>query len=109
MSPQPVSGAEGHAIALKPGNTADLRAGQLLNSVTLTFTVPTRGSYTFISTSGLNRTFTAGANQTLALTPAQLAGLSGPNRQTGDGDHQSVSSSWWHSRGEATLRPGHEV
>src|SRR5262245_21375504 len=76
VSPQPVSGVEGQAITLNLGISPTGEPGNVLDSVTLTFTVPTGDSYTFTSTSDLNQTFTAGPNQTLTLTPAQLAGLS---------------------------------
>ena len=79
VSPSTVSGVEGTAIALNLGITGTNGAAgdsNTLNSVTLTFTVPTGDTYTFTGGSGLNQTFTAtGTAQTLTLTPAQLAGL----------------------------------
>ncbi|WJR77825.1 Ig-like domain-containing protein [Bradyrhizobium sp. NP1] len=78
VAPVTVSTVEGAAVALNLGIAAtNLEGdGNTLNAVTLTFTVPANDTYTFTNGSGLNQTFAAGANQTLTLTPAQLAGLS---------------------------------
>ena len=75
VSPTAVSGFEGRAIALDLGISPTGEASNTIDAVTLTFAVPTGESYTFTSTSGLDEVFTAGADQTLTLTPAQLAGL----------------------------------
>ena len=75
VSPTAVSGFEGQAIALDLGISPTGEASNTIDAVTLTFAVPTGESYTFTSTSGLDEVFMAGADQTLTLTPAQLAGL----------------------------------
>ena len=75
VSPTAVSGFEGQAIALDLGISPTGEASNTIDAVTLTFAVPTGESYTFTSTSGLDEVFTAGADQTLTLTPAELAGL----------------------------------
>ena len=78
VAPVTVPVVEGATVALDLGIATAGLNGETnnLNSVALTFTVPTSDSYTFTNSSGLNQTFTAGANQTLNLTPSQLAGLS---------------------------------
>ena len=77
LSPVAVTGVEGQAIALDLGIgvTAEPGDNNSIDAVTLTFAVPIGESYTFTSSAGLDEVFTAGADQTLTLTPAQLAGL----------------------------------
>ncbi len=78
MTPATVSGVEGQPIALNLASeiTATGLSGDsnIINAVTLTFTVPSGDTYSFASTSaGLNQTFAAGAGQTLILTAGQIA------------------------------------
>jgi hypothetical protein len=73
-----VSGVEDQSIALNLAASiiATESAGDsnALNSVKLTFTVPTSDTYTFKSTdASLDDVFTAGSGQTLTLTATQIA------------------------------------